>query len=147
MMSTVGMLCISPQIHFWFKFLDTTIPGTSNPRILAKLALDQLLFCPYIIACNFGAVNLFKNKGHFDMEAYQYKLNNELFASLKQAWMIWPLTNFVLFKYVPIDYRLLISNFVSVYWNGYLSIIGNRETTNKHDVVLVEPTTTKPHTD
>eukprot|EP01133_Synstelium_polycarpum_P016872 gene16872-20062_t len=117
MMSTVGI---------WFKIMDYAIPGTTTGRVLTKVAFDQLMFCPFIVSTNFTAVNFLKNGGRLDVDELKAKISNDLFTCLKQAWTIWPITNFLLFKYIPIDYRLLLSNLVSVYWNTYLSLVANR---------------------
>ncbi|KYQ90807.1 pmp22 family protein [Tieghemostelium lacteum] len=128
MMSSIGCFVIIPQIHYWFKYLDYKIPSKSVLATIGKVTIDQILFCPWMVICNMTSVQILSNGPlNFNFQNCKTKIQRELFPILQRAWMIWPLTNFFLFKYISQDYRLIISNLVSVGWNCILSIASNRK--------------------
>jgi predicted glycosyl hydrolase (DUF1957 family) len=42
-------------------------------------------------------------------------------------WCIWPFVTFINLSYVPIIYRVLVVNFVSIFWNFYLANLNQRK--------------------
>jgi protein Mpv17 len=39
------------------------------------------------------------------------------------AWKFWPAANIINFGMIPLEYRVLYSNVLSVFWTGYLTIV------------------------
>jgi protein Mpv17 len=54
------------------------------------------------------------------------KLEKSYTKVLVKNWMIWPFVQAINFKLVPLDYRVLVVNVVSIGWNCYLSYINSR---------------------
>jgi protein Mpv17 len=54
------------------------------------------------------------------------KLQSTYLTALKTNWQIWPGVQFVNFAYVPLDFRVLIVNVVSLGWNCYLSYLNSQ---------------------
>ena len=54
------------------------------------------------------------------------KLAKSYIPGLKANWMIWPWVQFVNFKFVPLEHRVLIVNFVSLGWNCFLSYLNSQ---------------------
>jgi len=60
------------------------------------------------------------------------KLNSTYWPALSRNWMVWPVVQFINFKYVPLELRVLVVNIVSLGWNCYLSYL-NSSGTNDDD--------------
>ncbi|KAN0036554.1 hypothetical protein ACTFIV_001854 [Dictyostelium citrinum] len=126
MMCTIGTFIVVPQIHFWFKYLDKTFTKPGWSGAIPKVIVDQLTFGPYLFVCNMTSVQLFHQGLNFNVQQWKDKMKNDFFPVLQKAWMIWPLTNCILFRFVHPDFRILISNLVSVGWNCILSTVSNK---------------------
>ncbi|KAF2073391.1 hypothetical protein CYY_005304 [Polysphondylium violaceum] len=135
MMSTVGMFVIVPQIHFWFKFLDKIVPSKSIKATCGKVIIDQVFGCPWFVFCNMTSVQILSQRNNFDVEQWKTKISENMLPVLRQAWTIWPITNFILFKYVQQDYRLILSNIVSVGWNCLLSTVANKNINDSNNSI------------
>ncbi|EGC32903.1 hypothetical protein DICPUDRAFT_37572 [Dictyostelium purpureum] len=126
MMCTIGTFIIVPHIHVWFGFLDRNIKTTGWRAAITKVALDQTLFAPYLFTVNISCVQIFKNGG-FSFELWKEKMSNEFIGIYQKSLMIWPATNLLLFRYIPPQFRLLISNLVGAGWNCILSTVANND--------------------
>jgi protein Mpv17 len=51
------------------------------------------------------------------------KLDKTYWNALTSNWMVWPFVQVVNFSFVPLDYRVLFVNGLSIFWNCYLSYI------------------------
>ncbi|EGG17846.1 pmp22 family protein [Cavenderia fasciculata] len=101
-------------------------PSTGMISTTGKVVVDQLLFSPWLINCNFAAVQFFRNGGKFDLDLHKEKLERDFFSTVKQAWTIWPVANFIIFSIIPYNYRMGAGNLVTAYWSGYLSSMSNK---------------------
>ena len=45
--------------------------------------------------------------------------------TIKTSFIIWPPANLLILTFVPIQYQVLFNNFVSIFFNAYLSYIHN----------------------
>ena len=50
------------------------------------------------------------------------KLESSYWTALKKNWMVWPGTQFINFKFVPLEHRVFVVNIVSIgmffYWHS-----------------------------
>ena len=51
------------------------------------------------------------------------KLQKSYISGLKANYLVWPLVQAINFKFVPLDLRVLVVNFVSLGWNCFLSYL------------------------
>lgn len=51
------------------------------------------------------------------------KLEKSYLSGLKANFMVWPLVQWINFKLVPLDLRVLVVNTVSLGWNCFLSFL------------------------
>lgn len=99
-----------PAATLWFGFLQRriVIPNRPNLEILAKVGLDQ---------CVFASTNLFvflNTMALLEGSDPRKKLESTYFSALSKNWIIWPPVQAINFKYVPLDYRVLVVNFVAI---------------------------------
>lgn len=135
--TAVAALYIAPVIHLWFGYLNT-LPYPATMSNLSKagimILLDQTFGAVFITAGFFYAFELAqflfppyheKRARNFLQAGYDANVHN-LWTALLANWSCWPLINFVNFLVIPIQYRLLFSNFAAVFWNMFLSSVANR---------------------
>ncbi|GAM22026.1 hypothetical protein SAMD00019534_052010, partial [Acytostelium subglobosum LB1] len=125
-MTGVGAFFSGPLLHFWYKRLDILVRGEGALVVVKKLALDQLAFAPVVISAFIGLMGTLNGKTPSQcIQAIQ----NDLFFALKANWTLWPLANAINFALIPPSLRVLYVSTVSVFWNIFLSNLGNK----KHD--------------
>jgi protein Mpv17 len=134
----VGGVYFSPIISVWFDFLNS-IPLPENKAIKAgiQLILDQTAGAFFVIGGFFFFFELLqhiippstKKDGDNTIESIfnngVYQVKNTLPSTLVANWKFWPFVNFLNFRYVPIQYRLLVSNAAALLWGIILSKITN----------------------
>lgn len=57
----------------------------------------------------------------------QKKLETTWWPALKTNWLVWPAVQTVNFTFLPLQYRVLFANVVSIGWNSYLSWVNGQE--------------------
>jgi len=136
--ATVAGLYIAPVIHLWFGFLNE-LPFKADMSNQAKagimMLLDQTFGAVIVNAGFFYAFELAQaifppyasNKGPFSFIQAGTRSNlNNMWDTLVANWYCWPVINYVNFLVVPIQFRVLFSNFAAVFWNMFLSSVANR---------------------
>ena len=53
------------------------------------------------------------------------KLESKFIGTLLASLKFWPGVNIINFAFVPVEYRVLYNNMLSLFWSGYLSYINN----------------------
>ncbi|KAI5953647.1 SYM1 [Candida jiufengensis] len=124
-----GSIIFAPIGHEWYKILNTKIKwhGKNERTIstLLRVGVDQLFFSPIIgIPLYYTAMTILENKRPF-IENIQEKFHTSYWVTLKGNWLVWPFFQFLNFYLLPVHYRLLAVNVVSIAWNTYLSYINN----------------------
>ncbi|KAI5809833.1 hypothetical protein DFH27DRAFT_161831 [Peziza echinospora] len=124
-MGFYGGLIFGPMVVQWYRFLDRAIkiPGRANAELLARVAIDQVVFTPANMLLFFSAMAVLE--GESPME----KLRTSFKETILVNWMVWPGVQLVNFKIVPLQHRLLVVNMISLGWNSYLSVANNKNNT------------------
>lgn len=119
-----GGCFLAPTLHKWFAVVDRIIPGSGAVVLGKKIALDMFFFAPQISLAFFVTTKCME--GHLPHEAVDAGLER-LPATLQANYSVWPFANMVAFGVVPIQYRILFSNCVSLWWSSFLSRISNTQ--------------------
>ena len=109
-MALYGGAVFGPGATLWYQFLQRKIvlPGRPNLEIVARVATDQTVF---------ASTNLFlflSSMAIMEGSSPQAKLESSYKEALKKNWMVWPAAQFINFKYVPLEFRVLVVNFISL---------------------------------
>jgi len=114
-----------PWSHFWFNWLDGAFPGMP---ILVRLALDQLLWRPFLVLYSFVAMGVLQGHSWNSIkETLQSKLIQTSINSLKFGIVMQSIN----LKLVPLRYRTTFWEFASLFWNIYLTLQMRREEEKK----------------
>jgi len=128
-----GFCYSGPMAHFWYQTLEQLCQHTVLQKLVVispwtalgtRSILDALLFSPTTVAGYFVVRSLLERQP--DPTA---KLRAAWAKTVVSAWKFWPLVNVVSFTVVPLPYRVLYANVMSLLWTGYLSFVNQK--TNK----------------
>jgi protein Mpv17 len=129
-----GLVWSGPVAHYWYQSLEILVKSVlrlpSNPllQLVARIALDALLFSPFTIAGFFVVATLMQGG---TVGEIANKLRTRWRRALVAAWSFWPVVNVANFGMVPLPYRVLYSNVMSLLWTGYLSYVNNLKQATK----------------
>lgn len=129
-------LYFAPVVDAWFNFLakipfPTQLSDTG--KVLAMLAVDQTIGAAIVTGGFFYAFEMAQRLiapsplpyAQSVFEAGTAALRSNLIPTIVASWYCWPLVNFVNFRFVPAQYRLLFTNIMSIFWNMYLTSVAN----------------------
>lgn len=118
-LAITGFTYSGPISHAWYSFLERLVTTPHVYKGLAmRMTLDAFLFSPVAVAGYFVWRSALE--GH-DWNGIAEKLNAKWQHATLASWQFWPAANVVNFSCVPIQFRVLFNNCLSIIWNGYLS--------------------------
>ncbi|KAH7138688.1 hypothetical protein B0J11DRAFT_515104 [Dendryphion nanum] len=119
-MAAYGGVIFGPAATKWYSFLASRVNlSTTNRTIAARVAADQFIFAPTNMT--------------FFLSSMAYMEGSSPAEKLKKAWvpgmtnnfLLWPWVQAVNFRFVPLEHRVLVVNFVALGWNCYLSYLNS----------------------
>lgn len=89
----------------WFNLLQRRIQlPNKNAEVLARVLVDQSVFAPTVSFAFLSYMSLMEGTSPREKLDQKYK------KVLLKNWMVWPWVQIVNFKFVPLDYRVLVVN-------------------------------------
>lgn len=114
-----GVVC-----HYWYMFLDTHLPGRSLKQVLKKVVADQLVCSPVSISLFFISLAILESKSFKDFEE---EVKNKFWKLYWAEWVVWPSAQFINFYILPLKYRVLYDNTISLGYDIYASHVVKRK--------------------
>lgn len=124
--SVTGLIWSGPVTHFWYKILFGNLVTFKNPTLalLGQIFLDAIVFSPVTVSGYFALRSILEGSG---WKGVREKLSTRLFTTVLGAWKFWPAANLVNFSIVPMEFRVLYMNVLSVFWSGYLTYVNSQK--------------------
>ena len=122
-MASFGFLLHGTTGHFFYKFLDGKLTGTAPLTVAAKVAIDQTCWAPVFMVMFFSYMMVFEGTP----DLIEAKIRQDVFTAVKGSWMTWIPAHTINFAFVPSDMRLLYINTIQIFFNMFMSVIGNTE--------------------
>uniref|UniRef100_A0A8H7KDC8 Uncharacterized protein n=1 Tax=Bionectria ochroleuca TaxID=29856 RepID=A0A8H7KDC8_BIOOC len=97
--------------------------------VLARVLADQAIFAPGSIVGLYYLTELLQPSiGTIQdrLSAAQQSVESSFNQVLLKNYTLWPAVSYLNFFYIPLQYRLLVSNTVAIFWSAYLSFTVNR---------------------
>lgn len=113
-----GAFIHTPLMHTWYNTVDRVIQGRNMAAVLKKVVADMIFVAPQMPIWFFTSTQLME--GIPFREALDVAIAKTP-ATVAANYSLWPMTNIVTFGVVPLEYRLLFVNVVSLGWSAYLS--------------------------
>lgn len=123
-LSLFGFLYHGPSGHYFYNWLDKTIPGTEAKVVALKVLIDQTMWCPIFMTVFFTYLGLVNGDS---MNVIVKKVKTDLLSACQGSWKVWPLVHAVNFKFISTKHRLVFINGVQVAFNMFLSLIGTKK--------------------
>lgn len=128
-----GGLGFAPIAHTWYNLIERLAPGSTATAVVKKIALDQIFFAPAISTTFYTATQSLEGKSLSEALAVA---KEKVPPTLRVNYMVWPLVHLFTFNFVPLQYRILYINFVSIGWSTFLSQMTNAKTVLAAPAVL-----------
>ncbi|GAB5371333.1 hypothetical protein AAMO2058_001570600 [Amorphochlora amoebiformis] len=130
-MAAWGLTAHPITIHFWFNHLENWIGknpvGASKGQLFKiaakKVLVDQLTSMPVFLGFFIVFVNLSKGKS---LEETKSTLKEDWFTIAKAGYSCWPVAHLINFAFVPVHWRLLYVNFVTLGFGTFLSVMASQ---------------------
>lgn len=137
-----GSIIFAPIADKWYRFLNKlTFPvGTRKftpfkKRLLdtaTRVSVDQLGFAPFIgIPLYYSCMSILEFNPD-PLKVAQHRLSVNWWHTLQTNWIVWPVFQLFNFAFIPVQFRLLVVNVLSIGWNCYLSYVLN----HKHQTMI-----------
>lgn len=130
-----GGLGFAPIAHTWYNFIEKLAPGSTAMAVAKKIAMDQVFFAPSISTTFYMVTQALEGKSLGDaLQVAKEKVP----PTLRVNYMVWPLVHLFTFNFVPLQYRILYINFVSIGWSTFLSQMTNAKASTGGVTPLLE---------
>lgn len=143
--------CVAPLGGKWYMFLDKFFPmpvvtgavtkavqsqitRKANGMAIKRMLTDQLLFAPAGLVVFFTAMGLAEGGWENVKEKFRDAYTPALIANYK----VWPIVQFVNFKFMPLQYRLPFVSSLGIVWNAYLSWLNNASKQEEQVLEILE---------
>lgn len=130
--ASCGGLYIAPVIGFWFNWLNSWPLPEGTTKTMLMLLADQTVGTFAVLSGFYFAFELAQRAippySVHDLSVIDAGVDawrKNLWKSMKANYYCWPLINYINFTFVPLNYRVLFSNFAAVFWNMYLSNVAH----------------------
>ncbi|EAW10974.1 Mpv17/PMP22 family protein [Aspergillus clavatus NRRL 1] len=121
-MALYGGAIFGPAATTWYAFLQRNVALKSyKATIVARVIADQAIFTPAHLTCFLTSMAIMEGTDPIE------KWRTSFVPSYKANLSIWPFVQGVNFSIVPLEYRVLVVNVVSLGWNCLLSLINSGE--------------------
>ena len=129
----MGSTYIAPLLHFEFTKvlpqLVRRVAGSTERSFktsLVSMLIHQIVFDPFITVGFFIYHGWVQDRSMEGIRKGVDNLKSKFVETMITSWKIFPLSNIFNFRFVPIQYQVLFSNFIGFLWNIYLSFITYR---------------------
>ncbi|XP_046617886.1 mpv17-like protein 2 [Neodiprion virginianus] len=107
-----------PFHHYFYAILERTIPKKDAVSLVKKILADQFIASPACLAiffCGLGALE------HNEIGSIQNEVALKFLDTWKIDWCFWPPVQFINFLLVPIQYRVIYTNLMTMIYDTFLS--------------------------
>lgn len=116
-MSAAG-LTTGVVTHYWYILLDKRLGVLRTAKtITTKILVDQILFSPINLAVYFSTIGLMERSSVARVKDELIEKGMEQIYVAE--WLIWPPAQFVNFYFLPLRYRILWDNLISLGFDIY----------------------------
>ncbi|ESO03756.1 hypothetical protein HELRODRAFT_80158 [Helobdella robusta] len=116
--TSVGFFLAGPGMHHFYSLLDRKIiVGSQAARTLKKLCWDQIFFLPLYLFIYLVVIAILRGDSS---ETIKQKVVRDMTDGLIVSYKVWPVVQIVNFYLIPSRYRVLLINFVALFWNTYI---------------------------
>jgi protein Mpv17 len=114
----IYIVVFGPAATKWYQFLSKKVVLQSKTATtVTRVLMDQTIFATTNMAFFLSTM------AYLEGDSPKRRLEKAYLPGLKANWALWPAVQFCNFTFVPLQYQVLVVNFVSVGWNCFLSYL------------------------
>ncbi|GAV88810.1 Mpv17_PMP22 domain-containing protein [Cephalotus follicularis] len=121
-MAAYGLFILGFAQHKWFTFISKALPKRDVLATLKKLVMGQAIYGPCMTTVFFSFNAALQGENSDEIVA---RLKRDMLPTLKNGICYWPICDFVVFKFVPVQLQPLASNSCAFLWTIYLSYMAS----------------------
>lgn len=106
--------------HFWYLHLDKRYTTKTHTNVFKKILLSQLIYAPVCILVFFLTLSVLNRQSARELHANLVSKGQRLYIV---DWIFWPPVSLVNFYLVPLRYRLLYENIISIGFDTFNSYV------------------------
>uniref|UniRef100_A0A0K0EJ29 Mitochondrial inner membrane protein Mpv17 n=1 Tax=Strongyloides stercoralis TaxID=6248 RepID=A0A0K0EJ29_STRER len=114
---------IAPILSKYFPLL-AKMPGTTKMRPLYMVLFDQTMFSPFFSS---SVIMSFRLTEGFTLSESFDSLKKEFWDIYKTSLKFWPIVQLANFYFVPIHFRVFLTQVAALIWNVFLSFKLNKD--------------------
>lgn len=122
-MGLFGGFIHGPLGHFFYRFLEHRLPGSTPSIITSKVLLDQALWSPTMSTLLISFVGIAAGSSP---SIISRNIGRLLSQAMLLSWVMWPMAHFVNFRFILPRQRLMYFNSVQIVFNALISMVVNR---------------------
>jgi hypothetical protein len=121
----LGIFMNGILLHYWFRLLDLQFGSSmkSKTGVFFKIIADQIAYAPTAIILFFSYSTFLESEeltNNF-LNKTKNKLKSEFLTTYAADCVMWPIVNFVNFRFVAIPYRPTFVGSAQLFWQTYMS--------------------------
>ncbi|GAB2222469.1 hypothetical protein Droror1_Dr00013691 [Drosera rotundifolia] len=117
-----GMLIMGPSQHLWFNFLSKTHPKSDMFTTFKKILAGQAIYGPCMNSIFFSYNAGLRGESRDEIFG---RLKRDLFPTIRNGLMYWPVCDFLTFKFVPVHLQPLVNSSFAYVWTIYLTYVAS----------------------
>ena len=117
-MAAYGLIGHGPIIHLIWGNMDRIWPTSSNRVAVLKVLIDQAVMAPTELFAYF----FFQGICEGDMDRLRGQVT-KVPRAIVDGWKYWPVAHFVTFRFVPVQFRVIVCNLFVFFWSAYLNTV------------------------
>ncbi|KAH9625010.1 hypothetical protein KSS87_020699 [Heliosperma pusillum] len=121
-MGGYGLVVLGPTLHYWFNFMSKILPGRDLFSTVRKMILGQTVYGPTMTVVFFSLNAALQGE---DAKEIVARLKRDLFPTMLNGVMYWPLCDFITFRFAPVHLQPLVSNGFSYIWTVYMTYMAS----------------------
>ncbi|KAK0403125.1 hypothetical protein QR680_016729 [Steinernema hermaphroditum] len=110
---------IAPLQTRWFRLLEHRVTAR-RPKIspLKRVLVDQTFGAPFFNTTFLFTLALLENRS---LRSATHSVQHQIGPVLLANYKLWPFVQLLNFYVVPLQYRIVLLQFVGIFWNAYIS--------------------------
>jgi len=114
--------------------LDSRLPGRTFRIVVKKVLVDQMIASPIVISLFFVTLGLMRRES---MNETMIEIREKFLRLYKAEWVVWPTAQIVNFWVLPLKYRVLYDNTISLGYDIYTSMVINEPIQHKESQMTI----------
>ena len=126
----LGVIMNGFCLHYWYLSLDKVIGAsmTNKIGIASKVLADQTIYAPFAIVSFFYFASLrTTNEVSLANAKFWEKMDVGFVKTFLADCVIWPMSNYVNFRYIPLPYRPSFTAVIQLMWQTYMSLTSHND--------------------